>query len=510
MFLHRQFLAACALACGMSLFALSESIQEKGGRQTSIMPTASISLEPCEMPGPREDVKEKARCGTYEVFENRATKSGRKIALKIVVFPATGQNRVSDALFYIPGGPGSSATEDAPYVASEFAKIRERRDLVFVDQRGTGGSNPLNCKLFNPSDLQSYLGAFFPLEEVRKCRRQLEPKADLKLYTTPIAMDDLNEVRAALGYEQINIFGASYGTRATQVYLKRHQSHVRTIILHGVSPTGQLMPRDFPQHTERALNGVIDECAADEACRAAFPNLRAEVKTVLERLLRGPIKVAVKNPKTGVSTSVELSRDLAAEAIRYMLYQSGAASRIPLFIHQAAQGDFVPLAESALFYRQQIVATGSNGMYLSVTCAEDLPWIKANEGERKGTNTFLGDYRLRDQRAACNLWPRGEIPKDYAEPTRSRVPALIVTGQWDPVTPPVYGDTTAKYLSNSLHVVVPHGGHGFNGLDGLDCIQNLIAEFVDRGTAKGLDSSCVKNIRRKGFLLSVAAPKKTP
>ena len=510
MIFHRQFLLACALSLSTACFGPSGSSQENGARQTSRAAAASISLEPCEIAGPRADVKEKARCGTYEVFENRATKNGRKIALKIVVLSATGPNRAADPFFYIPGGPGSSATEDAPYVTPEYAKIRERRDLVFVDQRGTGGSNPLNCKFFNPSSLQSYLGAFFPLAEVRQCREQLEPRADLKLYTTPIAMDDLDEVRAALGYDQINIIGTSYGTRATQVYLKRHPKHVRTIILHGVSPTGQFMPRDFPQQTERALNGVIDECGADAACRAAFPNLRAETKAVLERLLRGPVKVAVKNPQTGVSTSVELSRDLAAEAIRYMLYQSGAASRLPLFLHLAAQGDFVRLAESAIFYRQQIVATGSNGMYLSVTCAEDLPWIKPREGERNAEHTFLGDYRLRDQRAACTLWPRGEIPKDYAEPTRSRVPALILTGQWDPVTPPVYGDTTAKYLSNSLHVVVPHGGHGFNGLEGLDCIQNLIAEFVDRGTTKGLEPSCLKSIRRRGFVLSLVAPTRSP
>ena len=510
MFIHRLFLVACALACGTAFVALGGSSQEKGMRRTSIVPTGSISLEPCEVPGAREGVKEKARCGTYQVFENRATKTGRKINLKIVVFPATGRDKVADPLFYIPGGPGSSATEDAPYVAEGFAKIRERRDLVFVDQRGTGGSNPLNCDFFNPSDPQSYFGFYFPLADVRKCREQLEPKADLKLYTTDIAMDDLDEVRAALGYEQINISGASYGTRAALHYLKRHSEHVRAIVLQGVSPTGQLMPRDFPQHTERALNGVVDECAADAACRAAFPNLRAEVKAVLERLLRGPVEVEVKYPQTGAPTRVELSRDLAGEAVRYMLYQSGAASRIPLYLHLAAQGDFAPLAESAIFYRQRIVATGSNGMYLSVTCAEDLPWIKPGEGERNAAHTFLGDYRLRQQRAACALWPRADIPKGYVEPTRADVPALILTGQWDPVTPPVYGDMAAKHLPNSLHLVVPHGGHGFGGLEGLDCIQNLIADFVNRGTTRGLDTSCVKNIRRTGFLLKLAEPKKSP
>jgi pimeloyl-ACP methyl ester carboxylesterase len=322
-------------------------------------------------------------------------------------------------------------------------------------------------------------------------------------------MVDLDEVRAALGYKQINISGGSYGTRAALAYLKRYQKNVRAVVLQGVAPTNQSMPRDFPQHTERALDGVVGECAADGACRAAFPNLRAEVKAVLERLLRGPVEVDVKHPQTGAAVRVKLSRDLAGEAIRYMLYQSGAASRLPLFIHLAAQGDFTPLTESAIFYRQRIVATGSNGMYLSVTCAEDLPRIRRGEGERNAAGTFLGDYRLRQQRAACDLWPRAEIPKDYAEPTRSDVPALILTGQWDPVTPPVYGDEAAKHLPNSLHLVIPSGGHGFGGLNGLDCTQNLVTEFINRGTTSGLDTSCVKNIRRRGFLLELPKPKKT-
>lgn len=510
MLLYRQLFIACAFACGMSLLSLNAFSQERGAKRSNLAVTKSIQLESCEVPGMNQGQKEKAQCGTYEVFEDRVRQSGRRIKLKIVVYPATGQNKASDPLFYIPGGPGSSATEDAPYVAHELAQVREHRDLVFVDQRGTGGSNALNCALFTPASLQSYLGFFFPLEDVRQCRKQLEPKASLKLYTTPLAMDDLDEVRAAFGFEQINISGGSYGTRATLVYLKRHPQHVRAIVLQGVSPTNQLMPLDFPQHTERALEGIMDECAADEACRAAFPNLRAEAKTVLEKLLRGPVDVEVKEPQTGKAAPVKLSRDLAGEAIRYMLYQSGAASRIPLFIHLAAQGNFAALAEGALFYRQQIVATGSNGMYLSVTCAEDLPWIKRGEGERNAVNTFLGDYRLRQQRDACKLWPRAELNKEYAEPTRANVPALILTGQWDPVTPPVYGDTAAKYLPNSLHIVVPHGGHGFGGLEGLDCIQKLVAEFVNRGTTKELDTSCVNRIRRKGFLLNFAEPKKSP
>jgi pimeloyl-ACP methyl ester carboxylesterase len=462
-----------------------------------------VKLEPCEVPGTEPDSKIKVLCGVHEVFEDRVSRTGRRIGLKIVVFPATGPTKNPDPFFYVPGGPGSSATEDAPYVAQEAARIRETRDLVFLDQRGTGGSNPLNCPFFNPADLQSYLGHWNPPDEVRECRKRLEQSANLKLYVTSIAIDDLDEVRAALGYRQINLFGASYGTRFAVTYIKRYGKNVRSAILHGVSPPYQYMPGAFPQHTQRALDGVLSECLADAKCAGAFPNIRTETAAVLKKLKQEPVEAEVKMTPDQKPTKVRLSRDLAGEAVRYMLYQSGSASRVPLVLHLAAQGNFAPLAEAAIFYRQVIVGPGANGMYLSVTCAEDLPWAKS---DKRSDDTFLGDYRFRQQLEDCTLWPRGEIAKDYAKPARANVPVLIYTGQWDPVTPPLYGDMAAKTLPNSLHVVIPSGGHGFNGLQGLECVEKLSAEFVSRASVKTLDTSCVKGIRREGFALKAREP----
>jgi len=458
----------------------------------------SLQLSPCDVQG----IQGKAKCGELEVFENRATGKGRKIKIRVLVAPTTGNSPLPDPLFYIPGGPGQSAVEDAAGVAGQLATIRQRRDLVFVDQRGTGGSNPLNCTLFDSKDPQSYFGYFFPLNDVRKCREELEKVADLKLYTTPIAMDDLDDVRQALGYERINVLGGSYGTRASLVYLRQHGDHVRTITLHGVVPTDDFMPFDFARRNERALDGVIAECAADEACHKAFPNLSEDKKTVLARLLQGPIEVQVKLNDTGDQTAkVKLPRDLAAEAVRYMLYSTAGASQVPLFLHQAAAGNYVPLAEAALSFRHDLVSTGSNGMYLSITCAEDLPWTEAKDASRLAEGTLLGDYRYRQQHEACTLWPRGTVPEDYSKPVRSGAPVLILTGEWDPVTPPSNGDEAARYLPNSKHVIVPHGGHGFYGVDGLDCIDGLINQFIGTANAKDLDTSCIARVKRRGFVL---------
>jgi pimeloyl-ACP methyl ester carboxylesterase len=384
-----------------------------------------------------------------------------------------------------------------------FAAILEHRDLVFVDQRGTGGSNPLNCNFYDANDPQSSLEYFFPLKDVKKCREELEPRADLTLYTTSIAMDDLDDVRAALGYERINVFGGSYGTRASLVYLRQHPQHVRTLTLQGVLPTNDYIPADYAQRSERALQGVIEECLADAACIKAFPNLKADVKLALDKVVAGPVEVEINLPNTNPAKTakVKLSRNLAAEAIRYMLYSPAGAARVPVTLHQAATGNFAPLAQAAYYFRNDIVSGGSNGMYLSVTCAEDLPWIKASEAERVSQNTFLGDYRFTQQTEACALWPRAKISSDFAKPVQGSAPVLIFTGEWDPVTPPSNGDAAARSLPNSRHIIVPHGGHGFGGLDGLPCLDSLITHFVEQGSAKNLDTNCLVNVKRRGFIL---------
>jgi pimeloyl-ACP methyl ester carboxylesterase len=320
------------IACGATFSAFNYRTGENGRQRNGAATTASITLQPCEVSGENAAVKEKVLCGSFAVFEDRKANGGRKIRLKILVFPATGQDKAADPLFYIPGGPGSSARERT-FCGPGICEDSEHQICVCRPARHRR-IEPAQLDLFELLTLQ-LPGRLFH-SQPRKCHEQLDPKPSGS--STQPDRDGRSDVREALGYKQINIIGGSYGTRAAQVYLKSHQAQVRAIILHGVSPTNQLMPRDFPQHTERALNGIMADCAADDVCHAAFPNLQAEARSVLERLLRGPVAVELKRQKAGESTRINLSRDLAAEAIRYMLYQPGAASRIPLFIHLAAQG----------------------------------------------------------------------------------------------------------------------------------------------------------------------------
>ncbi len=457
----------------------------------------SLVLEPCELPG----VPPPAACGELEVWEDREAEEGRRITLRVVRLEATGPQTRPDPLFPILGGPGQSVVESAAGLAAGFTEVRRERDIVLVDQRGTGGSNPLDCSLFGPAEnAQAFLVAFLPEESVQRCRSVLEERADLRLYGTHLAADDLDEVRRALGYERINLFGISYGTRATLTYLRRHGAHARAAVLVGVYPPGLHGPALFAPAAQRALDGVLQECLAEPGCRGTFPDIRDAAKRVFERLAQEPTRAEVVHPVTGRRQDVRLNRDLAAEAVRYMLYGPGTAGLVPAVLHQADQGDLAPLAEFAVLGRLQVVDSGYNGLYLSITCAEEVAPVDPEEAARLADETFLGEYRYRDQAAACRHWPLGAVPEDVHEPVRTNVPVLLLSGAWDPVTPPSHAERAVAHLPRGRHLVVPHGGHGFDGLEGGDeCADRLVAEFLRQASAEELEVDCLERVRRRPF-----------
>jgi pimeloyl-ACP methyl ester carboxylesterase len=453
-------------------------------------------LKPCDIPG----LKGTAQCGTFEVWENRDAKAGRRIGLKVIVLPATGSPRASDAITFLGGGPGDAITEAMAYIAQDFAALRTHRDIVLVDQRGTGGSHALDCDLYPGKDAQTALGAFFPAERVRECRAAIEKNADVRMYTSAAAMDDLDDVRAALGYDRLDLVGGSYGTRAALTYLRRHPEHVRVAVLEGVAPATKPMPLYFPRSAQNAIERIFDECAADADCHAAFPDLRGDLHAIVAKTTAKPVPVDVFNPKTGDTVRVTLSRDLLGEALRYLMYQSMTGLYVPTLVHQAAGGDFTPLAEFALVSRLQLVNSLGTGLYLSVTCAEDLPFIDPADAERVAANTFLGDYRYRQQRAACDAWARGAAAPHMREPVRSQTPVLLISGAWDPVTPASDAAEAAATLPHSLSVVIPAGGHGYDGVPGAeDCATAITNQFIERGSVAGVDTGCVARLHRAPF-----------
>jgi pimeloyl-ACP methyl ester carboxylesterase len=457
--------------------------------------TPSGPLKPCKLPG----IDEELSCGKLTVFENRETRSGLTIDLNVVVVPALDPSRTEEPLFDLAGGPGVASTGAAGFYVKEGKAYRRHRDVVLVDQRGTGNSNPLAAAPRTRSP-QDYLTEMYPMEYVKALRQALEQRADLTQYTTSIAMDDLDDIRAWLGYERINLFGLSYGTRAVLVYMRQHPDRARSAILMGVVPTDLKMPLHHARAAKRAMDLLLEECAGDAACQQAFPQLQHEWEEVLERLEREPARVEYSPPDKSATVTVEVQRDIFAEKLRNRMYSRDSARRIPFIIHQAAQGDFGPFLKEAIPADRSVPDFIADGMYLCVTCAEDVPFIDQNEVAKANAGNPFGNYRVEQQTRACSMWPQGKIPDGYHEPVSSDIPVLIFSGYMDPVTPPERGEEVASHLPNSKHVIIPHGAHGIEGLTNVECLDKLMLEFLSKGNARDLDTTCMERVGPPPFV----------
>jgi len=483
----------CAAFCGCA--AAGQGPQgPHGQRRAAGQVRPRLSLQPC----PGADGELGAQCGTYEVYEDRAAKTGRKISLNVVVVPALSATPPADPVFWLHGGPGAAATQVAAAAKNDFlAGLRKQRDLVFVDQRGTGSSNPLMCDIGDDSaDLPGFFGDLFPPAKLRECRARLERTANLALYTTPIAMDDLDEVRDALGYGKINLVAGSYGTVAAQVYMRQHPESVRAVFLLGVANTGIKQPLPFAAGAQHAIDRLFEDCAADKACGAAFPNLRVEFAEVMARFAKGSVTAELINLATKQKQPVSITRGNFVERLRLGLYTTATARFVPFIIHQAYQNDYLPF--QALAMRSNVGALVARGMYMTVTCSESVPFITEQDIARETKGTFVGDYRVRSHIEACKEWPRGQIPPSYIEPVKSDAPVLMISGDLDASTPVWVGESALKYLPNGRQVKIRYYGHQADDR----CIWKILDDFIDKANAAAIDVSCTERIRRPPFVTS--------
>lgn len=457
-------------------------------------------LRPCAVGGSAEQ----GMCGDLIVWENRAAQQGRKIPIHIMVLPALHPNAAPDPVFYFEGGPGDPGTRSAAEIEDYLKELRGERDLVFFDQRGTGGSNALACDLpGSEDDLQGYLRDLFPADSVRACLRQLQSKADLRQYTTTVAVDDVDDVRQWLGYDRINLFGISYGTLAASIYLRQHEDHVRSAVLIAVAPVNSRAPLHFARSAQSSLDRVFDQCSADRECRASFPVIRDDFRKVMQRLDKGPVRGSIANTKTGRQVELSLSKSVFTAALRSMLYDADQYVKAPLYIHLAAQGKFEPMIQQSLDYMKG-TPSWCLGEYLSATCAEDTLLIDPSQVLSEIQGTFLGEERIRQQSEACALWPRAELPKNYWDPVQSSTPVLILSGFMDPVTPPEEAAEVARHLPNSLHLVSRDAAHGPFGLENESCEWKIVNDFFRSGAPFDLDTACIHQMRHKPFLLQLA------
>jgi pimeloyl-ACP methyl ester carboxylesterase len=448
-------------------------------------------LHPCKIDeGPTE-----AFCGQYSVFEDRSAKTGRQIKLKIVVAPALKRDPKPDPLFIFEGGPGGGAATLAEYRLPIFRRFQLDRDIVLIDQRGTGDSNPLNCEPEDREEEDVSKADEYPVERLRTCLAGLN--ADARLYTTSIAMDDIDEVRRYLGYGAINLWGGSYGTRAALVYLKRHEDSVRSVVIDGVAPPDMRLPLFMARDGQRALDLMIEDCAKDAACGKEFPHLRDSVTTMFAHTAAKP-RFTFIHPRTGKSGEIAVSQRLVASIIFSALYDPLVTSLLPRLITDSARGNYQGLLALG-FSRDLPKGAMSEGMLLSVVCAEDMPRIQAEEITSEAKGRFLGTAFFDTRMKPCEFWPKGAVPDDFYQPVVSGKPVLILSGADDPITPPSWGDHVAQSLTNSKHFVVPGAGHITTPRG---CVPQLIGQFLDQASVRDLDAACLQSQHRPPFFVN--------
>ena len=450
---------------------------------------AHAAATACKLP----ELDRPARCGVVSVPEDPNRPHGRQLAIHYAVVPASAGSPHPDPIAVLMGGPGEDAISAAAYYTNEFQRLLNDRDLLLVDSRLTGQSAPAHCHLYSAETAADNLRDFFPPAAVERCRRLLSRSADLTRYIYPYLSNDLERVRVALGYAQLNLFAGSYGTRAAQAFVRQYPKSVRTVYLGSPVPIDSGGPMDFARTEQDALDKTFSRCESDPDCHRAFPNVRKEFADVLARLDSGAVQVPV--PDT--TQTVRLTRGRFVEWVRSRLYRPKEAVALPWIIHRAYEGDWAPTVQGILDSVRGADESISWGLFFSITCTEDLPFLSEADIAANIKGTALGDYRIRQQQAACQKWPRATLPEGYRNPVHSDIPTLLVTGDQDGGSPLWFTDRVAPGFTNHVTVIV----HGQGHTEWNDCVAGLFEKLVRSGTVQGLDGNSCPAVKIPAFKL---------
>lgn len=439
---------------------------------------------------PQHDIAGTTRCHLISVPEYPSEASGRHIDIEVMVLAARIPHPLADPLVVIPGGPGQSATRNAGlrrYFARTFDALRADRDIVLISPRGTAGSNELPLTPKN-DHLFASLATVFPPEWARGAQAGLAKRAELARYTTTHIVNDLERIRAALGYERVNLYGTSYGTRVAQVYASRYPARVRSLVLKAPVPLGTILPLTYTPGAERALRLVFAECRAQTACAARYPAIERRFDALMTQLRASPAATSVAHPVSGAE--VDLSFDDAAFGylLRNVLMSASGGRTALKLIDAAIRGDFSEAASLTATIRRGYAADLAGGMALSVIASEDVPRITASNMARDRRSGFLRGAVAEGLLLATAGWPRAPVPPDVLAPLRSPVPTLLIAGRFDPATPPAFAHSIARGLPRSKVLVFRGGSHSGENFTGLDAIMT---QFVSSGDIRILDTSAV-------------------
>jgi len=457
-----------------------------------------LELPPCELQAAGGRITLEARCGEFEVPENPAEPEGRQITLSYAVVPARGRQRQADPLFFLAGGPGQSAREAAPIMRLALRDINRSRDLIFLDQRGTGGSNKLDCDFGDTIDWMQH--DFDEIDrQLQRCHEGWE--ADVRYYTTTHAADDMDALRQRYGFDQINLLGGSYGTRLAQVYLRRYPEQVRRVVLDGVVPMRLSLGEEHGLMLDQALYRLFDTCNDQPACRDAFPSLEPAFDSLVRHYQTVEQNLTITHPRTGQGMDLLFNRDTLASGLRFLAYSPQSQMMIPYLVHEAATtGDPSRLASQAVIVTEEMDDMIAIGLNFAVGCSEDWPsWDRSPD---QG-HTLLGNAMLEFYDRVCSWWPAGEVDEGFLEAFDSESPVLLLSGEFDPVTPPDYGDEVAEAFSDSRHLV----GRGLAHIVSTHpCFSRIVSEFISGTELDALDTACMDQLSPEPFFINLLGP----
>ena len=454
------------------------------------MRLGDIAFTPCSLSAASAGSVE-AQCASVSVPEDHAAPDGRHIDLAIALVPASGQAE-PDPVIMISGGPGQSALESYPQLDAAFKDVKRSRHVLLVDARGTGGSHPLHCRneegepAFGPTDDAS-------IDAMRdfaaRCRDALSADSDLRHYGTMDHVRDLELVRKALDAPQLNLMGISYGTRVAQQYAKVYPDATRTVLLDGVAPMGMVLGQEHAQNLEDALQDQFERCRAESACLGNLGDPAELLAEVRGTLAAGDIApVGYRDPVSGEWLEDRPDFNHLAGLLRMYSYQPAAAATLPLLLHEASEGRYAPLMAQARLLTGSLGESIAHGMQLSVSCTEDVPEMVARPAD---ADSVLGNQLVEMISAQCEAWPTAPRVEGFRDPLTGDLPVLAISGEFDPVTPPRYGEEVIAHLSNGRHLVAPGQGHN---VIGAGCMPKLFAQFVERADAAGIDAGCLDTL----------------
>lgn len=459
----------------------------------------SIEFSDCRLAADPRIPSLAAECGTLTAPLDPNDPELGTIELFIARVAAASPSPKPDPITVIVGGPGQGATETYPLLQQAFARINRERDVILVDQRGTGKSARLGCELPEGMELET-MDPGIVAEVTQACLDGLDHPP--QFFTTSLAVRDLDRVRETLGVERWNLYGISYGTRVVQHYLRRYPEHTRAAILDGVVPPDEALGPDIALRAQAALERVFARCSESTACSERFGDVGATFDALLDRLEAEPVSVALPHPLTGDTTEEVMTPLLLTAAVRMLSYSPNTAALLPVLLDRAAAGEWAPITGQAVMIVEQLDASLAYGMHNSVVCSEDIPFVGPVDRAALEA-TYLGTNQVDTLEQICAIWPDGPVDGDLRLPLKSAVPVLLLSGSADPITPPDYAERARAELSQSRHIVATDQGHG---IAGLGCVPRLMAEFIEDLDLAALDPECLERQRPMPFFLSLQGP----